>query len=87
MNAEQIEYQNHRVVTVRRQEMHCTVVSQCSIADDMQLLHRGGVCHSALCCHIAHAVNTAVPYDVVDVYVVADKCFGIVVDNNRLPGS
>ena len=50
------------------------------VADNLKLLHRCAFFHSCVFCHIMNAVNASIPYDVVNINVVADKQLLVVVN-------
>ena len=49
----------------------------------LQLCHWCRVLNSALCCHVGYAVNAAEPNDVLDIDVVADEPFLVLVGVNH----
>ena len=49
------------------------------VAYRLQLLHRRTFAYSHLCGKVDHTVNRAIPHDVLDVDVVADEHFAIIV--------
>lgn len=73
MDAEQVEDLNLYVCTVGRQEVDASVLTHGGSADSVKRCHRGRVGHSHLGRHVAHSVYRAIPYDVVNVYIVAHK--------------
>ena len=79
MDAEQIGYHEHGVVPVWRQEVYLPVILQGCVANGLKLFHGRSAGHACAAGHVGHAVNRTIPYDVVDVDVVADKSLGALV--------
>ena len=82
MDAEQIEYLNLYVCTVRRQEMDAALLTHGVVADGLQRLHRRRVLHTDLHCHVVYTFYRTIPYDIVDTDVVADECLNIIIHIN-----
>ena len=79
MNAEQIEYLQLDVPSVRREEVYLALLRHGVVADGLQRLHWSRVLDSHLFSHIVHTVYASVPNDVFNVYVVANECLDVIV--------
>ena len=80
MNAKQIHDLDHVVVTIGRKEMNLAVLLLGLVADYLQLFHGSRTVDTHLSSQIAHAVNTSIPYDVLDIDIITDKHLLILVD-------
>ena len=80
MNAEQVEYLYLDVVAVRRQEVDAALLAHSIVADGLESLHGRCILHADALSHIVHAVNTAIPHNVFNIDVVANKRLDVVVD-------
>ena len=60
--------------------MNLPIATDCLVADDMQTHHGGCVGHTHLFGHIADAVDSAIPYDILYIDVVANERLAVVVD-------
>ena len=80
VQAQQVHYLNLDVVAIGRQEVDGAAFRAGIVADGLQLGHRSRLCHAHLGSHVGHALHRAVPHDVLDVDVVADEAFAVVVD-------
>ena len=79
MDAQQIHDLNLRVITVGGQEVDLPVALLGSIADLLQGLHGGRMCHAYLLSQIGHAVNTSKPNDIIDVDIVTNQALFVIV--------
>ena len=80
VQAQQVHDLNLDVVPVGRQEVDGAAFRASLVADGLQLCHRSRLRHTHLGSHVGHALHRAVPNDVLDVDVVADEAFTVVVD-------
>ena len=79
MYAGQIHQLDHQIVSIGGQEVNLLPRFLGFVHHRLQLGDGGALLHARLCSHVGHAVHLSVPYDVLDVYVVAQQVFLIVV--------
>ena len=79
MDAQQVHYLYLVVEAVGRQEEYLLTAGTGRINDVGQFAHGGVVLHAHALGHLADALHRAVPYNIVDVYLVAHQIFDVVV--------
>ena len=60
--------------------MNLAVCAQCFIADELQMLHGQCFIGTTLLCHIVHAMNRAIPNDVLNVDIVTNQDVAVVIN-------
>ena len=80
MNAEQVVDEDFSVVAIGRKEMHLSARSHCRVDCRFQLCKRSTVGHTHLGSHVGHFVDRAIPHDVLNVDIVTEYGFGVVVN-------
>ena len=80
MDSEEVENLNFNIVSIGREEMNLAVCAQCFIADELQMLHGQCFIGAALLRHIVHALNRAIPHDILNVDIVSNQDVAVIID-------
>ena len=75
MNPQQVHHLYHQVMPVLWQEMHLASLFPRTVGQFLQLCHRSRISYTRLSSQVSNAVHTAIPYDILDVYVVTNQPF------------
>ena len=80
MNAEEVEYLDFDVCTVRGQKMYLAMFAQRVVADGLQTFHIDRICHTDSIRHVPYGVDAAIPDDVVNINIIADERLSVIVN-------
>ena len=80
MDAQQVHDLYLDVVAVGGQEVDGALLGSSLVAERLQRSHGLGLAHAHLLGQMCHAVHRAIPYDVFDVDVIAEKPLLVIVD-------
>ena len=80
MNAEKVHYLYLGIVAVGRKEVNLALCCNGIAAYRTEVGHRGAIGNAHLSGKVGHAVNGAVPHNILDIDIVANEIFLIVVN-------